>query len=305
MSGDLLMLADNAETVALHMGTDVTNGEVAWQVSEQGQIYIAPYMHGERLVSVRKLPFSVTVRYRATGRLIGRLQLPDLTLFEGHPLDVGEVVGPKALPHAHHKNLLMLTDRWYYIAVDVDKLTILWKRLVDENDVSRPAPMRFSVNEKYFMVLKENFDTKVVYMLSSQTGTALWHTNPKDRKTPPPFATALLDGEHAYGISYFPGQGYYLVGYASKTGKRIFRTTADGYNSKPQVQLLSKRFGDQLVVRVQDRQDFDMRVFDAKKGKQVHRVQMKGMGTYGIHGRVSATVQNGRTVLLSKDQVKF
>jgi hypothetical protein len=34
-------------------------------------------------------------------------------------------------------------------------------------------------------------------------------------------------------------------------------------------------------------------------------VKIKGVGEFGVHDRVSATVQNGKLVLLSKDKLKI
>ena len=100
MSGDLLALAGQAETVVLYLGTDDPRGEVVWQQKEEGDVYAAPYFHGDRLVELRKMPFNLTVRYRSTGKLIGRLGLPDLTLFEDHPLVDG---GPNELPLSSYR----------------------------------------------------------------------------------------------------------------------------------------------------------------------------------------------------------
>lgn len=301
MSGDMLVLAGKAETLALHIPTDNPAGEVAWQVKEEGDLYMPPFMHGDRLVSVRKLPFSVTIRYRATGRMMGRLHLPDLTLFDGHPL---LKTGPRQLPHAHHQNLLIVSDGWYYIAIDVEKMTILWKRLIDYNDATRDPPMRFAVNEKFFFVLKEDYDQKVIYMLDSQTGEILWRTDPKNARSPQPIHSVFLKGDRAYGIGVHRGQGFYVVCYDGKTGKRIYCREEKGYDAKPEVSMLPSVFGEHLVVRVRDRQQFELKVFEAKTGKPVHKVRMKGAGSFGTHGKVSATVQNGRTVLMSKGEMK-
>ena len=46
-----------------------------WQEKETGDIYLPPYFVGDRLISVRKLPFNVSTRFHATGKLIGRLTL--------------------------------------------------------------------------------------------------------------------------------------------------------------------------------------------------------------------------------------
>ncbi|MDD4888716.1 MAG: PQQ-binding-like beta-propeller repeat protein, partial [Phycisphaerae bacterium] len=173
LSGDLLMLAGKTETQALYLPTDNPNGELAWQVSEMGDLYIMPYMRNDRLISVRKLPYSVTVRYRSTGQLIGRLDLPDLSMHMVHPLLEG---GPEELPAAHCDNLLAVTDGWYYIVVDTDKLAISWKRLIDSNDVTREPAMRLALSNDYLCVLKEDYDQKAIYMLSAKTGEVLWNS---------------------------------------------------------------------------------------------------------------------------------
>ena len=51
-SGDMLVLAGQSETLALVIPTHSPAGEVAWQEKETGDIYIAPYFVGERLISV-------------------------------------------------------------------------------------------------------------------------------------------------------------------------------------------------------------------------------------------------------------
>ena len=102
MSGDLLVLAGQSETLALYLPTEDPRGEVVWQEKEEGDLYAAPYFHGDRLVSVRKMPFNLTVRYRSTGQLMGRLALPDLSLFDEHPLLEN---GPRELPVAHDGRL--------------------------------------------------------------------------------------------------------------------------------------------------------------------------------------------------------
>ncbi|MCK6473358.1 MAG: PQQ-like beta-propeller repeat protein, partial [Planctomycetes bacterium] len=302
MSGDLLVLGGKAETMALYIPTTSPAGEVAWQEKEAGDIYHAPYFHGDRLVSVRKLPFNVTVRYRATGKLIGRLELPDLSLHETHPLVEG---GPEELPIAHYGKRLLLSDTWYYIAVDVEKIAVEWKRLIDENDVTRTPAMRFALNEKYFCVLKENYDQEVSYMLSAETGEVLWQTDPKDAKSPQPMHSVVCDGEKVYGLCVHPGQGFFVVGRECQSGKLLFSQKEEGYHGKPAVSLMPHVYGKQLVALVGDRQDFELKVFDAANGKRVHLIQLKGVGPFGVHGRMSATVQGGRTIMMNKEELKL
>jgi outer membrane protein assembly factor BamB len=302
LSGDLLILAGSTETLALYVATDSEVGEVAWQVKEMGDLYIEPYMHGDRLISVRKLPYSVTVRYRATGRLIGRLDLPDLSQFEEHPLLEN---GPPEVPSAHDRELLVLSDGWYYIMIDVDRLQIVWKRLIDANDVTREPPLRFALGGDYFAVLKDDYDQDAIYMLSSRTGEVLWHSDPKEGSSPRPMHSMVIVGETVYGIEPHAGQGFYFVGRDCRSGRRRFREEVVGYQAKPEVLLLGSLYGDQAVVRVSDRQDFELRAFDVKTGKPSYTLKMTGVAPFGVHGRMSATVQNGRLVMLSKDELSF
>ncbi len=303
MSGDLLVLAGKVETIALYMNAPTKNGEVAWQLKEQGDLYIDPYFHGDRLISVRKMPFNVTVRYRATGKLIGRLSVPDLSLHRAHPLVAG---GPPALSAAHDGELLILSDSWYYLAIDTTRMATRWKRLIDQNDVTRSPAMRFSIKGDYLTVLKENYDQKVIYMLASKTGALLWNTDPKNANSPQPMHSVLIEGQKVYGLGVHPGQGFYFIGREAPSGKQLFKQNVVGYSSKPNVSLLPNLYGPMAVVKVQDRQDFELKVFDtSKNGKLVHTLKMKGVGEFGVHGRVSATVQGGRLILMSKDKLSW
>ena len=124
--------------------------------------------------------------------------------------------------------------------------------------------------------------------------------------SPAPFHSAVIDGEKLYGIQPHPGQGFYVVGVEAKTGKAPFnKQEVKGYAGKPQVKLFPSVFGSQMVARVQENQDFEVRAFDAKDGKELQKVTKKGVGPFGVHGRVSAEVQQGRLILLSKDKLSL
>ena len=303
MSGDLLVLAGEAETLALYIPTDDPRGELAWQETEEGNLYIPPYFHADRLVSLRKLPFSVTVRYRATGKLLGRLALPDLSLHTRHPLLDN---GPHALPADHDGRLLVVTDGWYYIAVDVERMKVVWKRLIDNNDPTREPALRLTLKGDYLAAVKEDFDRKAIYMLSSRTGEVLWHTDPKDGNSPQPLHSIRIAGDRLCGIQVHPGQGFYLAALDCKTGRPLFkRNEQAGYQGKPQAALWPRLFGGHAVARVKDRQDFELKLFDATKGALLHRLKMQGAGNFGEHGRVSATIQSGKLALLSKDKLRI
>ncbi|MDD4890512.1 MAG: PQQ-binding-like beta-propeller repeat protein, partial [Phycisphaerae bacterium] len=301
LSGDLLMLAGKTETLALYLPTENPNGEVAWQVGEMGDLYIMPYMRNDRLISVRKLPYSVTVRYRSTGQLIGRLDLPDLSMHMAHPLIEG---GPEELPAAHCDNLLAVTDGWYYVVVDTDKLAISWKRLIDSNDVTREPAMRLALSTDYLCVLKEDYDQKAIYMLSARTGEVLWNSNPKDPNAPVAMHSLIIAGETVYGIIPHAGQGFYMAAVECKSGKRLYKQEYKDYQSKPKIGMLPQVYGGYLVLQLEDRQDFEVKAFEAKTGKLAHDVKDKGVAPFGVHGRLSATVQAGRVVLLGKDKMQ-
>ncbi len=302
MSGDILALSGRNETVALHVNATSKAGEVIWQQGEMGDLYCDPYFVGDRFVTVRKNPYNVTVRYRATGKLMGRLELPDLSTHTGHPLLEN---GPKALPVAHDGPKLVVTDGWYYLMVDTDRMAIDWKRRIDANDATREPAMRFALKGGYLAVLKEDYDQKVIYMLSSKTGNVLWHTNPKDAHSPQPIHSMYIEGEHVYGIGVYPGQGFYFVKRECKTGRRLCRTTVKGYAGKPAVSLVPWNYNGRAVVRVKDRQDFELNVFDMQNGKRLHVLKEKGVGEFGRHGNVSAAIQSGRLVFMAKDKLNL
>ncbi len=303
MSGNLFALAGDAETVVLHLDTQDPRGEVVWQEKEEGNLYAAPYFDGDRLVEVRKMPFNLTVRYRSTGKLIGRLALPDLTLHVDHPLLSN---GPKAIPLAHEGNRLVLSDGFYYLMIDVERVKVIWKRLIDQNDMTREPPLRFALDGDYLAVLKENYDLKAIYMRRQRQmcirDSILWKTDPKVPNSPRPMHSMYLRNGKLFGIQPHPGQGFYFVGLDAKTGKPLFEQYEQkGYGGKPDVSLTHEAFGDVLVARIRDRQDFELKAFRMDNGKLIHQLKLKAAGDFGIHGRVSATVQNGRLLLFGKN----
>ncbi|MDP6505363.1 MAG: PQQ-binding-like beta-propeller repeat protein, partial [Planctomycetota bacterium] len=300
MNGDMLILAGEAETLALYLFSESPAGELAWQEKEEGDIYLQPYFHNDRLVSVRKLPFNVTVRYRSTGKLIGRLSVPDLSLHREHPLFE---TGHEALSTAHEGSRLVLTDGWYFINIDIEKMRIVWKRYIDANDTTRSPPIRFALGGDYLAIVKEDFDVKSIYMLSSSTGEILWHTDPKVADTPRPIHSMMIAGDKLFGIGIHPGQGFYWKSMDCKTGKTVFQMEVKGYQARPHVTLIRNIYGRHAVALIKDRQDFEMKSLNTETGKVDYTIRKKGVGTFGEHGRVSATVQDSKLVLLSKDEV--
>jgi hypothetical protein len=136
-------------------------------------------------------------------------------------------------------------------------------------------------------------------MLSSKTGEVLWRTDPKQPSSPQPIHSMFIEGDRLYGIKLHAGQGFFFAGMDCKTGKPLFKfNEQNGYAGKPQVRLRPTAFGSTVVAEIKDRQEFELKSFDMKTGKLVHAIKRKATGDFGEHGRASATVQNGRMVLL-------
>ena len=166
--------------------------------------------------------------------------------------------------------------------------------------------MRFALKGDYLAVLKHNFDVKVIYMLSSRTGEVLWHTDPKDARSPRPIYSMIISGDKLYGIKPHAGQGFYFAGMDCKTGKPLFRFNEQkGYSGKPEVMLRRAVYGKALVALIKDRQDFEVKAFDMEKGKLLHRLKVKSAGNFGEHGRASATAQGGGLFLLGKHDLRI
>jgi len=188
--------------------------------------------------------------------------------------------------------------------VDTDRMAVSWKRLIDANDLTREPAMRLALSADYLCVLKEDYDQKAIYMLSAKSGEVLWKSDPKDSRSAQPMHGMLIEGDKVYGIIPHAGQGFYVAGLECRTGRRLFKVEYKDYQGKPGVVLLNRVVGgEHLVVQVEDRQDFQVKVFDVRTGQAVHTVGQKGVGPFGVHGKVSGTVQHGRVVLLSKDKL--
>ena len=120
--------------------------------------------------------------------------------------------------------------------------------------------------------MKEDFDRKAIYMLSSRTGEILWNTDPKKADSPQPLYSMIMEGDRIYGFQVHPGQGFYFAGLDCKTGKPLFKRTEEvGYQGKPLANLLPRLFGPHAVALVCDGQDFEVKVFDVASGKCVRR----------------------------------
>jgi len=54
---------------------------------------------------------------------------------------------------------------------------------------------------------------------------------------------------------------------------------------------------------VKDRQDFELKAFDARDGKLLHAIAVKAAGEMDEAGRSSATAQNGKMALLGRNDL--
>ena len=75
----------------------------------------------------------------------------------------------------------------------------------------------------YLAVVKQDYDTKAIYMLSSRTGEVLWHTDPKAAGSTPPMDSMVMRGGKLYGIRLHPGQAFYFAGVDCRTGADLGR----------------------------------------------------------------------------------
>jgi hypothetical protein len=293
---DLLVLSSETQTIALYLPT----GEVAWEAKETGELYYPPFVVDDRLVTVRHRPSGVTARKVTTGRLIAYLELPDVTQNRDHPL-LPE--GDEAYPVHEDDGLIVVTDSYYYIVVDAREMTIKWKRLIDESDPTVDPKMRLRVfrgdeGTAYLWVLKKDFDQNAMWVLNALTGDVLWHTDPKNPKANQPMYSPVFDGTTIYGVVVTDANKFHILGFDAATGKKVCAWSSKAYAVRPTVELDDRVVGDHLLARVAEEQAFSLVVFDTKAKKSVHTLALKGHGPYGVHGRVSYTVQGGYLAML-------
>jgi len=302
ISGNLFFICSTNETIALQIKTKSPVGEVAWQQKEDGQIYQTPYFVGEKFITIRKYPFNITSRFRTTGSLVSRMAIPDLMLMTDHPF---VKTAAKKLSLATHKNLLVVTDGYYILVYDVNNMRMLWKTLILSKDWSNETSIRFVLNDQFLVLSKMDYDQKIMYCYDVKTGKKIWNTDYKNSKTPRPLYSFSLDGTTLYGVEEYSGQGFYVTAYECTKGKRLFKKLYKDYSEKPKLVMDSQVYGDQFVIKIQDRKNFELLIINKKTGVSFKSVKSKGDGPIGAPGRVSMTVQNGHPVLFSKVKFKY
>jgi hypothetical protein len=198
-----------------------------------------------------------------------------------------------------------VSDGDYYLLVDAGRQKILWKRLIEQNDVSRVPALRFALNDRYLAVVKEDYDLKAIEMLSSRTGEMLWRTDHKDARSPRPLYEMRLAGDRLFGLGIHPAQDFYFICLDARTGRRLFRKEVHDYVGQPEVTLMERPCGPHWIARVRDRQDFELRVLEAVTGNNTVAIRVTGAGDFGEYGRASVTVQDGALALLGDNTLKL
>jgi len=302
MSGNIFALCSSNETIALQVDTKSPIGEVAWQQKEDGNIYCKPYFLNDLFVSVRMFPYNITTRYRTTGSLIARMAVSDLSQIDSHPI-LKE--GHLELPVAYFDKYLAVTDGKYLMVFDVVKMDMIWKTSLSNVDIAKDLRMRMVINDKYIVVLKEDFDIKALYCYQLSTGDILWSSDSGKSKGPNPIYSMRLDGDMLYGIGEHPGEGFYFVAHDCAKGVRKVYKAFEGYESVPLVNIRNNIYGNHIVIELQDRKLYEMIVLDKNTGELVKKIQDEGDGAIGEVGRVSMTVQNGHPILFSLSKFKY
>ena len=234
--------------------------------------------------------------------MLARLARPDLTQVVDHPMLKD---GEQSLPISHHEKYVVASDDKYLLVFDVAKMELVWKTPLANVDLSKDVRMRIEVNEKYVVLIKEDYDRKAIYCYNLLTGDILWNTDPTNGASPQAIYSLLLEGDMLYGLGIHPGQGFYFVSYDCVKGTRKTNKLVEGYSSVPIVKMRNQTYGKYVVVELQDRKDFEAVVIDKNTGEVAKKVADKGDGPIGEVGRVSITVQDGHPVLFSKVKFKY
>jgi hypothetical protein len=195
----------------------------------------------------------------------------------------------------------MVTDNLYFIAIDVSRMTVLWKRLIDNNDPTQDPPMRFTLAEKCCVVLKKDFDAPALYGYDPATGMILWRTDPKVPTSPRAMHSVVVS-DKVIGIIPGAGRDFAVVGLELASGKALFKTEFKDCQSEPVETLFESNFGEAVVLRLQDNQSFAVTAIGTVNGKCGTTLSNDGIGPFGEIGRVSSTVQSGRLVLYSQSK---
>jgi outer membrane protein assembly factor BamB len=301
LAEDVLVLTDNTRTIAVHLG----NGQLIWEANETGGAYSPPYLRDNLLVTVRRNPAGVAFRDLGTGRLLTLLPLPGLSEATRNPAVSWDEPG---VPLATTRDALLLTDGWDYIAVDLPSRRIRWQKRIANLDRgaaqsgTESAAFRFWVNETALVVLKPSYDSVGLEAIGLADGALRWQLN--EAKMPGVLHNLVLTSDTVVGL-YHPKEeasALQLLAYRLDDGKQLFKQVQRGF-TKPQTWLPGPIRGDYLIVHVSDEQKRNLLVVEARSGKVIHQVEVKGFGQWGQYGQVSYSVQGAYLVVLSDKEL--
>jgi hypothetical protein len=182
---------------------------------------------------------------------------------------------------------------------------MIWKAQLSNVDLSKELKMRITMNDKYVVLIKEDYDRKAIYCYSLISGDIMWNTDPTNSGSAQAIYSLVLEGDELFGIGEHPGQGFFFVCYDCIKGAKKFGKLIEGFGSVPIVSLRENVYGKHVVAEVMDRKDFHLIVLDKTNGATVKKVSDKGDGPIGEVGRVAMSVQDGHPILFSKIQFKY
>jgi len=298
---DVLVLTDNSRTVALHQA----NGQLIWEANETGAAYSGPVLRDNLLVTVRRNPSGVSFRDLGTGRLLSLLPLPGLSEATSNPAVKWEDPCPLL---AQTRDSLVVTDGWDYIAVDLPSRSIRWQKRITNIDRggvaegTQTAGFRFWANDPTVVVLKPNYDTVGLEVLSLADGEIRWHIN--EAKTPGVLYNLVLGLDALYGLHFSRDEPatLNLVGYDLAAGNPLYRQVRRGL-SKPEAWLPGPLRGGHFVVHYSDEQKRDLLLVEAATGKVAQQIDVKGFGQWGQYGQMSYAVRGGAVIVLNDKQL--
>ena len=307
--GDLIVLAGARHT----MGLQRVTGRMVWSAEERGELYCAPILRTDLLVSVRRDPCGVTFRRPQTGRLMWTIKLDELSACTQDPIFSAEFTrgmldnsaATDVLPVADGGDLLLLSDRANYVAIDLAKGRIRWRRPIDNNDRFDP-PLRFSVCGSYVTVLKRDYTSPAFYMLDAQSGKIKWM-----KKDQGAVFSACLDtgARELYGIVApdLKKRGWTLACLDAETGTEKRRLSRSDWEVFPETQILGMDVEGRLAVRflTGKGKPGELWLVDGKGMKGLQTLAMEGAAEFGIAGGKSCISQDGYEAVLWPGKMRF
>ncbi|MBM4031578.1 MAG: hypothetical protein FJ291_07295 [Planctomycetes bacterium] len=324
---DLIVLSGRFVTLAIHY----SDGSLVWEAREQGELYCPPVVCGTgvggtgvppvgdtgkmpvppTIATVRLDPSGVSFRSLPTGRLVVHLDIPGLLRTFEHPiLGSADPAPPVAFDGVA---LLVLTDGWDYIGVDTRAQSVRWRIRIENVDRDQVLPYRLWASGGSVLALKQEYDVPAVEMFDATAGVRLWPSGAGSRRDgrkretqTTAFYSAVWDPASVYGLTHRQDRtAVEIVGHDRQSGARTLEWSHGSFEH-PEICLCPEPYGDVLVARVKDRQNWHALIaFDRKTRKLVHELKVKGFGLWGNYGEMSWAIQGKTLAILSKDVLTY